>query len=66
MASLFQRMKKNASGLYRDPLKEQSHKMLLHLFFFCAVCGSGSETFSRIQIKIRKISFRIQARIRIH
>jgi hypothetical protein len=32
MASLFQRMKKNATGLYRDPLKEQSHEILLHLF----------------------------------
>ncbi len=32
MASLFQRMKKNATGLYRDPLKEKSHEILLHLF----------------------------------
>jgi hypothetical protein len=33
MASLFQRMKKNATGLYRDPLKEQSHEILMHIFW---------------------------------
>ncbi len=75
MASLFQRMKKNATGLYRDPLKEQSHEILLHRFgqifrlrnimfpyqlsLSALCCGSGSETFSRIRIRIRKISFRM-------